>query len=171
MGPVFLEDNASMKFPRTILTCGAAIVAVAALSACSSGTTTTTTTATAAPGANAKVSNGMKTAVGRTVKMGAQSGSGQTGTATIVNKGSGVMVTLTVSNEPKGASEPAHIHEGTCSKLNPAPWKPLSNVVNGVSTTTVPGVTVAELTGKEKYAINVHKSAAMLKVYVSCGGI
>jgi len=161
-----------MKFPRTILASGVALAAVAALSACGSGsTTTTTTTATAAPGANAKISNGMKTAVGRTVKMGAQNGSGQTGTATIVTKGTGVMVTVTVSNEPKGASEPAHIHAGTCSKLNPAPWKPLSNVVNGVSTTTVPGVTVAQMTGKEKYAINVHKSAAMLKVYVSCGGI
>ncbi len=160
-----------MKFPRTILTCGVAIVAAAALSACGSGTTTTTTTATAAPGANAKISNGMKTAVGRTVKMGAQNGSGQTGTATIVTKGTGVMVTVTVSNEPKGASEPAHIHLGTCSKLIPAPWKPLSNVVKGVSTTTVPGVTVAQLTGKTKYAINVHKSLAMLKVYVSCGGI
>jgi hypothetical protein len=156
---------------RTTLAGGIAVAALVALTACSNGTTTTTTTATAAPGANAKVSGGMKTAVGRTVKMGAQSGSGQTGTATIVDKGSGVLVTLTVSNEPKGASEPAHIHEGTCSKLNPAPWKPLSNVVKGVSTTTVPGVTVAQLTGKEKYAINVHKSAAMLKVYVSCGGI
>lgn len=148
-----------------------AAAAVAALAACSSGTTTTTTTATAAPGTNAKVSGGKQTAVGRNVKMGAQNGSGQNGTATIVDKGSGVMVTLTVSNEPKGASEPAHIHLGTCSKLNPAPYKPLSNVVNGVSTTTVPGITVAALTGKTKYAINVHKSAAMLKVYVSCGGI
>lgn len=158
-----------MRLFRTILAGG---IAAAVLAACGGSTTTTSTTATAAPGANAKISNkGMKTAVGRTVKMGAQNGSGQNGTATIVNKGSGVLVTVTVSNEPKGASEPAHIHAGTCSKLNPAPWKPLSNVVNGVSTTTVPGVTVAQLTGKTKYAINVHKSAAMLKVYVSCGGI
>lgn len=158
-----------MRLFRTILAGG---IAAAVLAGCGGSTTTTSTTATAAPGANAKISNkGMKTAVGRTVKMGAQNGSGQNGTATIVNKGSGVLVTVTVSNEPKGASEPAHIHAGTCSKLNPAPWKPLSNVVNGVSTTTVPGVTVAQLTGKTKYAINVHKSAAMLKVYVSCGGI
>jgi hypothetical protein len=150
---------------------GVALAAVAALTACGSGTTTTTTTATAAPGAMAKVSNGMKTAVGRTVKIGAQNGSGQTGTATIVNKGSGVLVTVTVNNEPKGASEPTHIHLGTCSKLNPAPWKPLSNTVNGVSITTVPNLSVAQLTGKTKYAINLHKSLAMLKVYVACGGI
>lgn len=155
-----------MKFPRTILASGLALAAAAALSACGSGTTTTTTTATAGPGGGA-----MKTAVGRTVKMGAQSGSGQNGSATIVTKGTGIVVTVTVSNEPKGASEPAHIHAGTCAKLNPAPWKPLSNVVNGVSTTTVAGVTTAQLTGKTKYAINVHKSAADLKTYVSCGGI
>jgi hypothetical protein len=161
-----------MRFFRTTLAGALAASTLAALTACGGGTTTTTTTATAAPGTNAKISNkGMKTAVGRTVKMGAQNGSGQNGTATIVTKGSGILVTVTVSNEPKGASEPAHIHAGTCAKLNPAPWKPLSNVVNGVSTTTVPGVTVAQLTGKTKYAINVHKSAAMLKVYVSCGGI
>jgi len=145
-----------MKFPRTILASGLALAAAAALSACGSGTTTTTTTTTAAPGGGA-----MKTAVGRTVKMGAQSGSGQNGSATIVTKGTGIVVTVTVSNEPKGASEPAHIHLGTCKKLNPAPWKPLSNVVGGVSTTTL----------ASKYAINVHKSAADLKTYVSCGGI
>jgi hypothetical protein len=155
-----------MKFPRTILASGLALAAAAALSACGSGTTTTTATTTAAPGGGA-----MKTAVGRTVKMGAQSGSGQNGSATIVTKGTGIVVTVTVSNEPKGASEPAHIHLGTCKKLNPAPWKPLSNVVNGVSTTTLAGVTTAQLTGKTKYAINVHKSAADLKTYVSCGGI
>lgn len=160
-----------MKLFRTILASGVALTAVAALSACGGGTTTTTTTATAAPGANAKISNGMKTAVGRTVNLGAQNGSGQTGTATIVDKGTGVLVTVTVSNEPKGASEPTHIHLGTCSKLNPAPWKPLSNTVNGVSTTTVPGVTVAQLTGKTKYAINLHKSLKQISVYVSCGGI
>ncbi len=161
-----------MKFSRTILASGIALAAVAALSACGSGTTTTTTTAaTAAPGAKMAKGGAMKTAVGRTIKMGAQNGSGQNGTATIVTKGTGVMVTVTVSNEPKGASEPAHIHAGTCAKLNPVPWKPLSNVVGGVSTTTVPGVTTAQLTGKTKYAINVHKSAAQIKVYVSCGGI
>ena len=163
-----------MRFFRTTLAGALAVSALAALTACGGGTTTTTT-ATAAPGEKGEYGNkgggAMKTNVGRTVKMGAQSGSGQNGTATIVTKGSGILVTVTVSNEPKGASEPAHIHAGTCAKLNPAPWKPLSNVVNGVSTTTVPGVTVAQLTGKTKYAINVHKSAAMLKVYVSCGGI
>lgn len=163
-----------MRLFRTILAAGMAAAAAAALSACGGGTTTTTTTATTAPaGEKGEYGKGgaMKTNVGRTVKMGAQSGSGQNGSATIVTKGTGIMVTVTVSNEPKGASEPAHIHLGTCAKLNPAPWKPLSNVVNGVSTTNVSGVTVAQLTGKTKYAINVHKSAADLKTYVSCGGI
>ncbi len=92
------------------------------------------------------------------INMGAMNGSKQDGSASIAIKGSGVLVTLHVNNEPAGAIEPAHIHQGTCKNLNPAPWKPLSNVVNGVSETTIAGVNVAELK-KGHYAINVHKSS------------
>jgi hypothetical protein len=164
-----------MKFTRTILSCGVAIVAAAALSACGSGTSTTTTAASAAPDANgggkmAAATAKMTNASTINVTMEAQNGSKQTGTATVTAKGTGVQVMISLTNEPKGASEPAHIHDGTCAKLNPAPWKPLTNVVNGTSSTTVAGVTVAELQ-KEKYAINVHKSAADLKTYVSCGNL
>jgi hypothetical protein len=96
--------------------------------------------------------------------------SGQNGSATVTDVTGGVMVKVSVKNEPAGASEPAHIHEGTCAKLNPAPWKPLNNVVNGVSSTMVKGVTVAQIKGGH-YAINVHKSAAELAHYVSCGDL
>lgn len=105
-----------------------------------------------------------------TINLGAQNGSGQDGQAFLNDTSGGLRVKLQVKNEPKGASEPAHIHQGTCAKLNPAPWKGLSNVVDGVSVTTIPGLTLAELK-KAHYAINVHESAANLKHYVSCGDL
>jgi hypothetical protein len=104
------------------------------------------------------------------INMGELNKSKQNGTASVQDVSGGVLVKVSVFNEPKGASEPAHIHEGTCAKLNPAPWKPLSNVVNGTSVTTVKGVTVADLK-KAHYAINVHESASNLKHYVSCGDL
>lgn len=104
------------------------------------------------------------------INMGAQSHSGQSGSASVTDVKGGVNVTVALKGEPKGASEPSHIHKGTCAKLDPAPWKPLTSVVNGKAFTHVPGVTVADLK-KGKYAINVHKSANDLKTYVSCGDL
>jgi hypothetical protein len=105
-----------------------------------------------------------------TINLGAQNGSKQDGQAFLNDTPDGLKVKVQLKNEPSGASEPAHIHEGTCAKLNPAPWKPLSNVVGGVSTTTIKGLTLAEVK-KAKYAINVHQSAANLGHYVSCGDL
>lgn len=104
------------------------------------------------------------------INMGQQSNSGQAGNASVTDVKGGVNVAIHIKSEPKGASEPAHIHKGTCKKLDPAPWKPLNPVVNGNSMTHVVGVTVADLK-KGKYAINVHKSPTDLKTYVSCGDL
>jgi hypothetical protein len=102
--------------------------------------------------------------------MGQQNNSGQAGNASVTDVKGGVDVAIHLKSEPKGASEPAHIHRGTCTKLNPSPWKPLNPVVNGQSMTRLDGVTVAQIK-KGKYAINVHKSANDLKTYVSCGDL
>ena len=104
------------------------------------------------------------------INMGQQNKSGQAGNASVTDVKGGVNVAIHIKSEPKGASEPAHIHKGTCSKLDPAPWKPLKPVVNGESFTHLAGVTVADIK-KAKYAINVHKSANDLKTYVSCGDL
>jgi hypothetical protein len=104
------------------------------------------------------------------INMGAQSNSGQAGNASVTDVKDGVNVTIHIKSEPKGATEPAHIHPGTCTKLNPAPWKPLNPVVNGNSMTHVAGISVAQIK-KGKYAVNVHKSATDLKTYVSCGDL
>lgn len=123
----------------------------------------------AAPNSMNNMHNAMSSKV-LNINMGQQNGSKQDGTATVKDVQGGVQVKVSVQNEPAGASEPAHIHQGTCAKLNPAPWKPLSNVVNGTSVTTVKGITVADLK-KAHYAINVHKSASDLATYVSCGDL
>ena len=67
------------------------------------------------------------------------------------------------------SAQPAHIHKGTCAKLDATPAYPLNNVVNGRSTTTVNVALSALLKGH--YAINMHRSAKQLKTYVACGDI
>lgn len=101
------------------------------------------------------------------VTMGAQNASGETGSTTLRDTANGLVVTIHIKNA-KGP-QPAHIHKGSCAKLDPKPEYALHNVINGMSVTTVKGVTIAELKGKS--AVNVHKSLKDLKTYVSCGDI
>ncbi len=102
-----------------------------------------------------------------TVPLKALNGSGETGSAVLRDTKKGLVVTIHIKNA-KGP-QPAHIHKGTCAKLDPKPEYPLHNVVNGMSVTTVPGVTILEIVGKS--AINVHKSTTDIPTYVSCGDV
>lgn len=104
-----------------------------------------------------------------TVAISAQHGSGQHGTAVLMQHGANVVVSLTMSGIRHGVMEPAHIHPGTCAKLNPAPKWPLTNATAGTTTTTLRGVRLATLLGG-KYAINVH-DPHNLAHYVACGNI
>lgn len=111
----------------------------------------------------------MKSSAVVKVPMKAQNGSGESGTATLKQSGSGIVVTVSISGGSSTA-QPAHIHEGTCAHLNPAPKYPLNSVVKGKSTTTLPNMKLSSLeTGG--FAINVHKSLKAIKTYVSCGDI
>jgi Cu/Zn superoxide dismutase len=105
-----------------------------------------------------------------TVKMTAQNGSGESGTAVLTQTADGVKVVITLTGAPKDTPQPTHIHPGTCAKLNPAPKYPLTNTVNGSSTTTVKGVKLSDLLAGT-FAINVHKSSTEIATYVSCGDI
>jgi hypothetical protein len=99
-----------------------------------------------------------------------ENGSGEDGSAQLTDMGDGTTkVELIMLNAPEGADQPAHIHKGTCANLDPTPAYPLNSVKESKSTTIVK-VALADLT-KEKYAINVHKSAAEAVVYVSCGNL
>jgi len=97
-----------------------------------------------------------------------QNKSGETGTATLFDGAKGLIVRLRMSSGD--VDQPAHIHKGTCEKLDPKPTYPLKAVHNGQSEWTIEGVTIAQLE-KAPYAINVHKSAKEAAIYVSCGNI
>jgi len=95
--------------------------------------------------------------------------SGQTGTATLTAEGEQTRVSIALDGEPVSASQPAHIHEGTCAELNPEPAYGLPNVTDGASETTV-DASLDTLTGTD-YAINLHMSDEDLATYTSCGDI
>jgi hypothetical protein len=103
-----------------------------------------------------------------TVTMHALSGSGQSGLATFTSPSGGHQtVTIDLNGEPKGASEPAHIHPGSCAKENPVPKALLKPVVDGRSVTTIPA-----LAKGGAWVILVHKGdMAAMNMYVSCGDI
>lgn len=102
-------------------------------------------------------------------KLTAQNGSGETGTATLLQGVDGLIVTV----RTKGGGDdpqPIHIHKGTCAKLDPKPMYPLTTLVNGKSETKLKGVKLADLE-KGHYAINIHKSTKDIPTYVTCGNL
>ncbi len=104
-----------------------------------------------------------------TIPMKALNGSGEKGTAVLTQRADGVQVVVHLTGAPAYA-QPTHIHIGTCGNINKAPEYALANTVNGTSVSTVKGIKLADLM-KMHYAINVHKSANNLGMYVSCGNI
>ena len=118
---------------------------------------TATPSATATPGLSKPVSVVLKT----------QNASGVTGTATLEDMGnSQTKVTLIMTGKKATVAEPAHIHTGTCAKPGNVVY-PLTEIVNGMSETTVKADLVTVLsTGT---LINVHKSAKESSVYITCG--
>jgi hypothetical protein len=103
-----------------------------------------------------------------TIKLTAENGSGENGTATLTQASGAVKVVISIPKGPAGP-QPAHIHDGTCPGVKGVAY-PLTSVANGASTTTVKGITISQLLAG-KYAINVHKSTSAIGTYVSCGNI
>ena len=97
-----------------------------------------------------------------------QSFSGEAGTATLTAEGKQTKVVVDMAS-PAANAQPAHIHSGTCEKLDSTPAYPLENVDNGKSTTLVDVSLDALL--KKPYAINLHRSTKNLKEYVACGNV
>lgn len=100
----------------------------------------------------------------------AQNNSGEKGTATLYDGAKGLIVKVRMDGGAESVDQPAHIHKGTCDKLDPKPTYPLKIVHDGESETTIPDVTIAQLE-KAPFAINVHKSTKEIPVYVSCGNL
>ena len=72
-------------------------------------------------------------------------------------------------NDGSQVPQPAHIHEGSCENLGGVKYA-LSDVVGGVSETLVP-VLLSELQAGLPLAVNVHKSAEEVDVYLACGDL
>jgi plastocyanin len=103
-----------------------------------------------------------------TINMRELNDSGISGTATLRANGDQTDVELHLDGATGG--HPVHIHQGTCDDLDPNPAYPLENVdANGESTTTV-DISLTDLLASP-YAINVHKSADEIGIYVACGEI
>jgi hypothetical protein len=103
-----------------------------------------------------------------TVQLQPQNNSGESGTATLTQVGGDVQVVIALKNAPATA-QPAHVHFGVCSDLGGVAYA-LTSVTGGQSTTTIKGVTMAQMLSRP-YGINVHESADDLQKYVACGDI
>lgn len=98
-----------------------------------------------------------------------QKDSTESGTATLSEVGGKVKVTLKLTGAPAGVTQPAHIHVGKCPEVGAVKY-PLTSLVDGMSETML-DVTLAQLKSELPLGINVHKSGAESKVYVSCGDL
>ena len=107
-----------------------------------------------------------------TVNLGEQNGSAESGTARLTAVGDKTKVVLDVRNPSAmmgSETQPAHIHKGSCDKLDPTPAYALTDVMDGKSVSTV-DVKLDDLRNGS-YAINVHKSTQQIQTYVACGDI
>ncbi len=105
----------------------------------------------------------------RIFTMTAQNGSGEAGIIIVTPMGDKTRVEIALVGSPDDAAQPAHVHVGPCSKLDPKPKYPLSSVIDGYSSTTL-DMPAAQLMSGE-FAVNVHKSTSEISKYVSCGDI
>jgi hypothetical protein len=141
-----------------LLVLAALLLAVAAGCGSSGGGGTTSTGGTTTS----------KSGGGLDVPLQEQNFSGEDGTATLTAQGQKTRVVIQMASYAANA-QPAHIHKGTCMSLDATPAYPLNNVVKGKSTTVVNVPLTKLLDGK--YAINMHRSAKQMKIYVACGDI
>lgn len=105
------------------------------------------------------------------VRLYAVNGSHEAGVATIVQRGSNVIITIDVTGAQTGsASQFAHLHRGTCEHIEAPTMYELQPVVGGHSKTRIPDVTLATFT-RATYSILIHKSASHSAPHVACGTI
>ncbi len=103
------------------------------------------------------------------VHLSPQNHSGETATATLSQLGSNTVVNVVTKGGPSNP-QPIHIHKGTCAKLNPAPFYPLTTLQRGKSVTTLKGVSLMSLQNGD-FAINIHHSTSDIPTYYACGNI
>jgi hypothetical protein len=89
----------------------------------------------------------------------------QPGTITMTPRGAQTEIVVQAQSGGAGVQQPAHVHEGSCPGVGPV-RHPLTNVVDGRSTTTVNASLDDLLSGA--YSINLHRSTAEAQIYTAC---
>lgn len=98
----------------------------------------------------------------------APTGVHQTGWARVWEEADSLFVEVDVS-PPSAVAQPAHIHQGQCSKLGVIDYR-LENIVGGHSISEFEGVKLRDVaTGN--FAINLHASFADFSTFTACGEI
>jgi hypothetical protein len=103
-----------------------------------------------------------------TVQLSEQTGSGQSGTATLTPVGDNQTMVAVELSSPPDHPQPAHIHDGSCEELGGVAYG-LNDLDGGTSETTV-DVSLDDLLAGE-YAINAHESEEAIEISVACGPI
>lgn len=103
------------------------------------------------------------------ITLSVQNNSGESGTALLEEIDGKVRVTISVTGQPAGSKQPAHIHRGACPTPG-AVTNPLTDVQNGTSVTML-DASLADLKALLPLAINLHKSATEASAYVACGDV
>lgn len=152
------------RFAALALCVGAMSAGVAACGGDDDSVEGAVNTATEQVGSVAEDAQDALTGSDVTLDLQEQNGSGVTGEATLSGDGDQTRVTLDLEGAP--GTHPAHIHEGTCADLDPAPKFPLTDASNDETETTVPAS--LETIQSAPHAINVHESAANIENYVAC---
>lgn len=104
-----------------------------------------------------------------TLTLAPQNDSSESGTAIFVEENGKVKVTLNLTGVPKGVTQPAHIHVGSCPGVGDVKYG-LTSAVDGKSETTL-DVSLDQIRSELPLGLNVHKSEDEAKVYVSCGDV
>ncbi len=104
-----------------------------------------------------------------TLQLNEQNNSGEYGNAVLTEENGKTKVHIDIKGAPKGISQPAHIHVGSCIALGDVKY-PLTNVVNGTSDTVL-NISLQDMEKEGSLALNVHKSVPLVKQYVSCGNV
>lgn len=103
------------------------------------------------------------------VVLAAQNDSGESGEAMLSEIDGQTKITLALNGAPTGVAQPVHIHTGSCAELGGVAY-PLTNLQSGLSETML-DMPLDELLAQLPLAINAHKSAEEIGVYVACGDI
>jgi hypothetical protein len=98
-----------------------------------------------------------------TLQLGPGRDATQPGSVTLTPMGNQTRVVLDMT--PAGASQPAHIHVGTCPGVGAVAF-PLTNVANGRSETTV-NASWDQIQASQ-HSINVHRSPQESAIYTAC---